>query len=179
MSKITRGAQDFVGYEYKEVTAASDKLSLCLDCYENFGWLAEDTAPGRCVHGGVTVTLRRDRRIVNKAELTRLQRNFEACMEEIRALERAKVTGARVWALTVGIIGTALMACSVFAVTGRPPDIPACILFAVPAFLCWGAAPLGCKRRAARKTERINPIIEGKYEEIYALCERGHRLLPK
>lgn len=44
---------------------------------------------------------------MNKAELTRFQRRFEACLDEIRALERSRTSAAAMWATVVGLIGTA------------------------------------------------------------------------
>lgn len=61
--------------------------------------------------------LRRDRKIINKAELTRLQRNFEDCMRQVDMLERSKTSKASAAAISIGIIGTMFMAGSVFAVT--------------------------------------------------------------
>ena len=179
MSEITRSAHDFVGYEYKELTVPRDHASLYLDGYENFGWVPDENAPPRSQNGGVTVTLKRDRRIVNKAELTRLQRNFDACLEEVRALERAKTSGPMALALTVGLAGTAFMAASVFAVTAQPPRILACILLAVPAFAGWIAPVFLYRSRARKKSEQLNPLIEEKLEEAYRLCERGHQLRPQ
>ncbi len=42
-------------------------------------------------HSGETVTvyLKRNRKLINKMELTRLQRNFESCMQEIQRMEVA------------------------------------------------------------------------------------------
>lgn len=179
MSEITKTARDFVGYEYKELTAPGDKFSLYLDSYENFGWAADENSVRHTQHGLVTVTLKRDRRIVNKAELTRLQRNFDACVREIETLERSKSSGPLVLALSVGLVGTVFMALSVFAVTARPPHIPACVLFAVPAFAGWIAPFFLYRAHLRRKTAQIDPLIEEKLEEAYQLCERGHQLLPQ
>ena len=68
MSEITKTSRDFVGYEYKELSVPSEQFSLYLDCYENFGWAADENSPPRDQHGMITVMLKRDRRIVNKAE---------------------------------------------------------------------------------------------------------------
>lgn len=179
MSILEKTPQDYVGYEYKELTVSGGKLSMYLDSYENFGWTLDENTSRRSRHGLVSITLKRDRRIINKAELTRLQRNFEACVQEIEALERAKTSGPLLLALAVGMAGTAFMALSVFAVTARPPHVPASILFAVPAFAGWIAPVFLYRSRLRRKTARINPLIEEKLEEIYRLCERGHQLLPQ
>ena len=179
MSEITKSGRDFVGYEYKELTVARDALSFYLDAYRNFGWELGAARPEQRKGSHATVTLRRDRRILNKAELTRLQQNFEACAGDIRALEAAKTTSASVLALTSGLVGTALMAGSVFAVTAQPPHIALCVLLAVPAFLFWGGAWVLYRWQTRRKTQQLSPLIEEKHEEIYSLCERGHQLLPQ
>ena len=179
MSEITKSPRDFVGYEYKELTVAADRFSLYLDSYENFGWTADKNAPPRSQHGLMTVTLKRDRRIVNKMELTRLQRNFDACIQEVDALERSKASSPTILALAAGLIGTAFMALSVFSVTAQPPHIPACILFALPGFAGWIASPFLYRERLRRKAGEINPLIEDKLEEAYRLCQRGHELLPQ
>ena len=178
MNEITKTPHDFVGYEYKELTAPDDRFSLYLDGYENFGWTPDQNTPQRRQSGMVTVTLKRDRRIINKAELTRLQRNFDACAKEIEALERSRTTGPLILALTVGLIGTAFMAASVFAVTAQPPHVIACILLAIPAFAGWIAPVFLYRSQVRKKSAQLTPLIEEKMEEIYRLCERGHQLLP-
>lgn len=179
MNEITKNSRDFVGYEYKELTAPGDKFSLYLDGYENFGWRVDPNVPQRQEHGLITVTVKRDRRIINKAELTRLQRNFDACVQEIEALERAKTTGPLILALTVGLIGTVFMALSVFAVTAQPPHTAACVLFGVPGIAGWVAPVFIYQRRLHRRIREIAPLIEEKLDEAYHLCERGHQLLPQ
>ena len=125
----------------------------------------------------VTLSLKRDRKIINKAELTRLQRNLEACVAEISHLERSRQSAATMWALIVGVIGTAFMAGSVFAVTHEPPIIWLCILLAIPAFIGWITPYFLYRSIEARHTAKIQPMIEAKQEEIYELCEKGHNLL--
>ena len=44
--------------------------------------------------GRAVLRFRRDRKICNRAELTRLQRNFDSCVAEIDALEQSKRSGA-------------------------------------------------------------------------------------
>ena len=85
---------DFISYEYKEVTAPAGQISQYVDCYENFGWQMNESVPAKREGRQVTVHMRRDRKLVNKMELTRLQRNFEACAGEIETLERSKRTAA-------------------------------------------------------------------------------------
>ena len=187
MEQTTENIKTFTGYEYKEIAAPADKYSFLIDGYECFGWKIDDNLPGakdgelyaKRIAGGKTVTLRmtRDRKIVNKVELTRLQRNFEACINEVEELERSKTSGASMWALTVGIIGTVFMAGSVFAVVAAPPQIMLCIILAVPAFMGWIAPYFIYKHMVAARTKKVIPMVEAKYDEMYELCEKGSKLL--
>lgn len=173
----SREKKDYVGYEYKEVTVRSEDASLYLDCYENFGWLEDENFTAAHSPHFVTLRLKRDRKIINKMELTRLQQHFEACANEIQALEKQKTASATVWALVVGIIGTAFMAGSTFAVVHEPPIIWLCILLAIPGFIGWILPCFIYHRIVRRSTQRIQPMIEAKHEEIYEICEKGHSLL--
>lgn len=166
-------SREFVGYEYKEIAVDKNNLPFLIDGYENFGWeLVENP-----VHEKKTVQLKRNRKIINKTELTRLQRNFESCIGEIEKLEKAKTSAATAAALLIGMIGTAFMAGSVIAVTADPPQLFRCAFFAVPAFAGWITPYFVYRQIVARQTGRMNLLMEEKYEEIYEICERGNRLL--
>ena len=77
----------------------------------------------------------------------------------------------------IGIIGTAFMAGSIFAVTHQPPIYWLCILLAVPAFSGWIAPYFVYRYVVQRKTKKLQPMIEAKQDEIYEVCEKGHSLL--
>lgn len=183
MDGTGRGQKSFVGYEYKEIVTDNSRLSFLLDGYESFGWeedgrLSENAAAGKTTLQQRTVLrMKRNRKLVNKVELTRLERNFEACVDEIGKLEKAKTSAATMCALIAGIIGTAFMAGSVFAVTAQPPYYILCILLAVPGFLGWIFPYFLYKKIAGKQTEKIMPLIEAKYDEIYEICEKGNKLI--
>lgn len=181
MTQIEKNSRNYVGYDYKEIRVDGSKLSMYLDCYESFGWQVDERGGVR-ENGigeriGATIHLKRDRKIMNKQELTRLQRNFEDCLNQIEMLERSKTSQAIMWSLVVGVIGTAFMAGSVFAVTAVPPIIWLCILLALPGFAGWAAAPMLYRYLVNRRTSIVTPLIEEKYDEIYGICEKGNRLL--
>lgn len=167
----------FTGYEYKEIAVPDEQASMYMDCYENFGWEPDENIPVSKINHMTTIRMKRNRKIINKMELTRLQRHFEACAREIAELERSKTLVAMVWALTIGVIGTAFMAGSVFAVTHDPPVYWLCILLAVPGFLGWIAPCFVYRRKVEAQTRKLQPMIEAKYDEIYEICEKGHVLL--
>ena len=167
----------FVGYDYKEITVPSEQASMHMDCYECFGWEPDDNIAPIQGRSHITVRMKRNRKIINKMELTRLQHHFEACQNEIAALEKTKTSTASLWALTVGVIGTAFMAGATFAAVHEPPIVWLCILLAIPGFLGW-ILPFEIYRRTVRKrTGQIEPMIEAKQEEIYQICKKGHSLL--
>lgn len=172
-----REKEDYIGYEYKEVTVRSEDASFYLDSYENFGWREDGHLAA--AHGPhlTTLRLKRDRKIINKMELTRLQQHFEACVKEIELLEKEKNSMASVAALTVALIGTAFIAGSTFAVVHEPPVIWLCILLAVPGFIGWILPYFIYNKIARKKVRELQPLIEAKREEIYEICEKGHSLL--
>lgn len=183
MEDTGRQRKNFVGYEYKEIVAESGRVSFLLDGYECFGWETDEDrmesrerkSPYRPKR--TALFLKRNRKIINKAELTRLQRNFEACVKEIDALEKSRTSVATIYALITGIAGTAFMAGSVFAVTAWPPHYILSVFLAVPALIGW-ILPVFLYRRLVRKqTEKLEPLIEQKYDEIYEICEKGNKLL--
>lgn len=180
---LEKEQKKYVGYEYKEIVANSSMISLLLDGYESFGWEVNnsksDTSMGGKLgsSGRTVIQLKRDRKILNKVELTRLQRNFEACVSEIQTLEGRKTSVASVCSLILGMIGTAFMAGSTFAVTAQPSHYILSILLAIPGFLGWIFPYFLYKKIVGKQTEKIAPLIEAKYDEIYEICEKGNKIL--
>ena len=177
-NEITKSGKDYVGYDYKTVTADSEKTSMLLDAYENFGWLS-DGVQERQLANTVILKLKRDRKILNKMELTRLQQHFEACIDEIEALEKSKTKTATIYSIAVGLIGTAFMAGSVFAVTAEPPMILLCVLLGIPGILGWVFPYYLYKLFTNKRTIQITPLIERKYDEMHEICEKGNALTYK
>lgn len=173
MSECKKSGAYFVGYEYMEISVPEARRSLFLAGYESFGWQQDENYPA----GTGKLHLCRDRKILNKMELTRLQRNFEASMEELDVLEASKTKIAQIAALTLDIIGTAFMAGSTFAITAATPMLWLCIQLAVPGFIGWILPYFLYKKLVQKKTAIVTPLIEKKYDEIYELCKKGNALL--
>ena len=167
----------YTGYEYRELTLPEARASFVLDGYESFGWVQDPHRPAQVRGHRVTLSLKRDRKILNKMELTRLQRHFEACMAEAERLEKLPGQAAALWALLTGILGTAFMAGAVFAVTHQPPLYALMVLLSVPGFAGW-VLPLFVYRRVLRRrAEKTRPLLDAQYDQMYLLCEKGHALL--
>ena len=168
---------NFVGYEYKDITVDREVESMYTDGYQNFGWVLEKVITAPIGLNNVILKFKRDRRIRNKMELTRLQRQFDVCVAEIMKMEKSKADKAAIVAFTVGVIGTAFMAGSVFAIVASPPIIPLCIILAVPAFIGWTLPYFLYKSSYSKKAAQLVPLIDKKYDEIYEVCERANSLL--
>ena len=76
---------------------------------------------------------------------------------------------------TNGVVGTASMACAVFALIAGL--LPLGIVLAVDGFLGWIAPyPLYTKLRK-KKTQSVAPQIDAQYDDIYGVCEKANALL--
>ena len=113
-------------------------LVMDADAYESLGWELDERAGGKREEAkGKKVRLRRERKIINKMELTRLQRNMEACVASIDELERSVTSGATLYAVLLGLVGTAFLAMATFAVVAPEPRILLCVILAIPGFAGW------------------------------------------
>jgi len=169
--------KNYVGYDYKTITVDGEKASMYTDAYENFGWIPDESAPAKQFAGVVTLKLKRDRKILNKTELTRLQQHFEACMDEIAAHENSKTIRATIYSIIIGLVGTAFLAGSVFAVTAEPPMILLCVLLGVPGLIGWAAAYPLYNFFINKRAAEVMPLIEKKYDEVHEICEKGSALV--
>ena len=113
--------------------------------------------------------------IRNKAELTRLQRQFDACVNDITSMENSKASSASIVAFSVGIVGTVLLGGATFAYLASM--IPLCVVLAIPGFIGWILPYFLHKSTYAKKEAKVTPFIDGKYDEIYEICERASSLL--
>lgn len=177
MSEANKSENGFIGYEYKDIAVSRDMESVYVDGYANFGWALEGSDASATLAGTDSVNLKfkRDRKIRNKAELTRLQRQFEACTEEIVSMNRSKAVTASIVAYAVGILGSAFLAGSVFAYIGGLL-LPSIVL-AIPGFLGWIIPYFAFRKLKQNKTAKLAPIIDQKYDEIYTTCEKASGLL--
>ena len=167
--------KDFIGYEYRDVTVSRDLENMYADGYRNFGWNLEGCSGNTIGLYSITMKFKRDRKIRNKAELTRLQRQFDACISEISGMEKSKVSSASIVAYSIGLGGSAFLAGATFAFLANM--IPLCVILAIPGFAGW-ILPYFCYNNTfAKKNEKVAPLIDVKYDEIYEICEKANGLL--
>lgn len=167
---------DFIGYEYSEVKIRKEYSSLLIDNYQNFGWILENLETIIQPVGHVLIQFKRDRKIRNKAELTRLQRQLDSLIEQISRLEKQKSAMAMVAALAIGVIGCTFLAGSVFAIS-YGENIPLTILFGLPGLLGWILPYFVYGKLVDKKSQELSPLFEEKYDEIYEVSKRANALL--
>lgn len=178
-------AGEFVAYEYASVRAPRDLESLYQDSYRSFGWTVESTKtadPIRplpltpAIHpNSVTLNLKRDRRIKNRQIVITLQRRAETALASIARLERSKSSIAMAVAVTIGIVGAAFLAGSIFSMNGGMLVL-SIVLGAVGLLLWLGgfASHIAVK---ARRTAKVGPLIDREYEVLYETSEQASGLL--
>ena len=176
MNESIRNSENFVGYEYKEITTTREMEGVYADGYPNFGWKLDGVNQSAIGLSIVNLKFKRDRKIKNKAELSRLQRQFEAGIAEIGNLERSKTSAAFIIAMTVGLIGTAFMAGATFAFV-YAAMIPLMIILAIPGFIGWLLPYTLYKKSMAKRNATVTPLIDKQYDSMYEICEKGHALL--
>jgi hypothetical protein len=167
----------FIAYEYKSVTVPCDFENIYLDSLPNFGWQPDGNMPFISSRGIAAVSLKfkRDRGIKNKAELSRLEREFDNNIRMIETIEKSKESTAKISALTIGIIGTAFMAGSVFAyLAGMPPLM---VILAIPGFLGWLFPYFRYKDVKAMRAKTAAPLIDEQYNTLYDVCEKAYEIL--
>lgn len=175
MSESVKKENGFIGYEYRDFNVKSNMQSLYADSYTNFGWELESVSNPIHAVGYITLKFKRDRKIVNKTKLNRLQRKFESSAKEIETLENSKGILASAVAYIIGIVGTAFIAGSVFSNLANMLSLS--VILAVPGFTGW-VIPYFCYSRIRKqKTDEVEPLIDEKYDEIYEICKEANNLL--
>jgi len=166
---------NYIGYEYINITVWFNMELFYKDNYPCFGWILEKEStplPGSPI---VELRFKRNRKIRNRAELTRLQNQFDFMVRKIARLERARTSMATALSITIALAGTAFITLSVFAYLGNV--MWPCVLFAIPGFVGL-VIPYSCFKMICRKnSEQIKPLIEKNYGDIYKVCEKAHVLL--
>ncbi len=166
---------DRVTYEYTTIRAMRDLESLYQDTYRNFGWIVDGYGSSLPNTGAVILKLKRPRRIKNRPQVVELQRKAERALTEIAALEKSKGTAAFAKSVTIGIIGSAFLAGSVFAIEADNWGLS--IPLGVIGLIGWLAGYLAYGRVKARRIATVTPLIDHQYDIVYEAAEQAAHLL--
>lgn len=170
--------KDFISYEYKTVSAKAKDQTRAVDLYEAFGWEVTGTAASAV--GGVTLSLKRDRKQRHRQELNRLERQAEEALETLDGLERSKTAGASVFAFLFGIAAALILGggmCLTMLIENSIPALVGGIVLGVAGLALCGVNYVIYQKLAAKKTKQILPVIDRTEEKLADLLEKGNELL--
>lgn len=173
---VPTAAPGYVAYEYLTVRAERELESMYKDTYRSFGWILEGYASAIPSTSGISLKLKRDRRIKNRPLVAELQRKAENALSEIASLERSKTTSALASSLTIGIVGCAFLAGSVFAIT-ESDNWGLSIPLGTIGLIAWLVGFLAHGRIRAKKTQQLGPVIDRQYDVVYETSEQAAHLL--
>lgn len=170
--------KDFVSYEYRTVSVKAKDQTKAMDLYEAFGWEIAGTSAS--VAGGVTLSLKRDRKQRHKQELNKLERQAEETLGTIGGLERSKTAGASVFAYLFGIVAALMLGggmCLTMLVENSLPALVGGILLGVIGIALCGVNYVIYQKLVAKKTKEVLPVIDQTEEKLANILEKGNDLL--
>ena len=195
--------ENFIGYEYKTVNATRDSAEMYIDCMENFGWslvendgydvqdlisnlnpvnLGRNIADAAQTFGetadvapAMTLKFKRDRRIENKQQLDKLEREYEAALSAISKVERKNSAQTMGVSLGTGIIGALFVGLSVYNFISS--NIVLGIVLAAIGAIGWAIGFFSNKKVGNKKSTQTEPYIQEQMNIVYSTCEKAHALL--
>lgn len=170
-------ASPFIAYEYREITVFKKDAERYADGFENFGWQCDDVKEDPQANAIVTLHMKRDRKLINHMELTRLQSQFECCMAETVKLEGLGKERGTIAALMVGLTGFLLMLGAYLVAATFEPAVWLSILIGILGIALCALAIPAYRRVTQTQTEKIKPYLFAKQDEISMVCEKGYKLL--
>ena len=169
--------KDFVSYEYKTVSVKAKDQTKAMDMYESFGW--EITGTSALALGGVTLSLKRDRKQKHKQELNKLERQAEETFDTIDGLNQSKTRGASVFAYLLGIIATLILGggmCFVMLNNNTIAIVIGALMGVVGLALC-SVNYVIYSKLVVKKTKEVLPVIDETEEKLANILEKGNDLL--
>ena len=186
-----KAMNNFIAYEYKEVSVKRASINLYVDCFANFGWKLiehyKSRAPGQsqsAVDTGVSheldsdmivLKLKRNSRLNNKREINRLENKCEAALADIRRLEDRKSAYTMGTALGAGIVGAGIMAIAIWNLVMG--NTLAGFLIGVVGFGVCGVGFWLNHRMGQKMKQQLEPEIQQRYDDIHNICEEAYGML--
>lgn len=170
----TVGSADFIGYEYKNISVPTAIESLYVDSYRAFGWALESSNPDYLTKK-TDLKFKRDRQISNKAELSRLQRQFDSYADRVASLLAGPAMRASVISIILGVLGCAFLAGATFSYLAGLTVFM--VVFAVPGFILWIVAYPVYRQVRSSGQHNAEPQIDAAYDSIYETTKKASQLL--
>lgn len=168
-------ATEFTPYEYLTLQVDRELEPLYKDTYRNLGWTIEGYGSRLPNVSTATLKLKRDRRIHNRQAVLEQQRTAEQALATIATIERSKDSAPMAAALGAGLLGSAFLAGSVFAITANLWVLG--IPLGVVGLAGWATGYFAHGRVKAGRVAKVTPLIDREYETVYAAGERAAQLM--
>ena len=195
--------ENFVVYEYKNITVKRNSAGMYIDCMENFGWSPAEN-DGYDVHAlltnlnpvnlgknisnaaqsfgetadpseTMTLKFKRDRRIENKQQLEKLERECEDALSAINKSERKNAAQTMGISLGTGIIGTLFIGLAVYNFIFSNTVLG--VLFAAVGAVGWAIGFFSNMKIGKKKSAQTEPYVQDQLNIVYSACEKAHALL--
>ncbi|MCI2956867.1 hypothetical protein MN032_04105 [Agromyces atrinae] len=166
----------FVAFEYATIRAPRALESLYADTYRGFGWTieaVESVAATWPTH--VTLRLKRDRGIRNRALVAELQRTAEKSLASVTRLERSASLRAVATATAFGILGSGALAGSIFSMDGGLLAVG--IVLGTVGLLLWLGGYIGHTVVRNRRAAAVAPLIDREHDALFDAASQASRLL--
>lgn len=181
--------KDFIAYDYLKLEVLPDLEQLYVDCYQSFGWeltkVSEKTIDQDYYINGrtfiekplVTLKFKRNRKIKNKVELLKLQKNMEEAFKKIEKLNKEPELISTIYSVSLGVIGLLFIIFFILSLTSQNPLYILGIINGIIgiAGLILAYFMYNKKRKEIQAKNEI--LIEEQYNIIYENCEKANNLI--
>lgn len=165
---------EFIAYEYKEVSISKNKAPMFLDLVENYGW---EVVTKTNKLNKLAFSLKRCYNGKNKEALTLLENDFFSTFEKVEKINAEKKDVGTGVSLGIGLFGTACMAGATFSYLSSL-IIPMVVL-AIPGFALWGLAPFLNKKINSKKEILVKKQTEELTNKLYEISKQAFDLINK
>ena len=166
-------------YDYKTVRVKRDMEAMYTDAYENLGWEVTSTTLADASMSYVNVSFKRDRKIVNKTELNKLQDEIDEVLTNIEKTKSKKANAGVVEGVSTGVVGALVfgggmsMSMVLEGIGFLIGGIALGVVGIGVMFLGW----LVHNKVQKKKLTKLEPIYQEQLDKLSELCEQANKLL--
>lgn len=172
--------ENAITYDYKTIKVKREYETIVCDAYENLGWELTNTSASENSLFYINLSFKRNRKIENKMELTKLQEKVDNILANIENLQTKKKNAGVVEGISTGVVGalifgggmsmSMLNTASVGLLVG---GIAIGIVGIAVGLLGW----LVFKKINKKKNTKIQPILESEFDKLADVCEQAYGLI--
>lgn len=172
--------ENAITYDYKTIKVKREYETIVCDAYENLGWELTNTSASENSLFYINLSFKRNRKIENKMELTKLQEKVDNILANIENLQTKKKNAGVVEGISTDVVGalifgggmsmSMLNTASVGLLVG---GIAVGIVGITVGLLGW----LVFKKINKKKNTKIQPILESEFDKLADVCEQAHGLI--